>query len=105
MCNMLDFSGGSEVKQSACQYKRHGFDPWSGRSHTPTAQLNSPTTRTKPELWSPGATAAEPVTSELILHRKIRRGENPVHRDCRVARARCGQRKVPDASKTQPSQK
>ena len=31
MCNMLDFSGGSEVKQSACQYKRHGFDPWSGK--------------------------------------------------------------------------
>ena len=61
MCNMLDFSGGSEVIQSACQYKRHGFDPWSGRSHTPTAQLNSPTTRTKPELWSPGATAAEPL--------------------------------------------
>ena len=36
-----------------------GLIPDPGRSHTPTAQLNSPTTRTKPELWSPGATAAE----------------------------------------------
>ena len=28
---ILDFLGGSDSKESACQYRRHGFNPWVGK--------------------------------------------------------------------------
>ena len=65
MCSMLDFSGGSEVKRSACQRRQHGFDPWSGKA--PRACSWAKLTRLSSVQ---GASAPEARASELLLRRK-----------------------------------
>ena len=46
-------------KESACQCRRHEFDPWSGTIPYATEQLSLCTTTTEPVLWSPRTTATE----------------------------------------------
>ena len=56
--------------ESACQYRGHGFEPWSGKIPHAAEQLG------------PWATTTEPAHLEPVLHSK--RGhdsERPVHRD------------------------
>ena len=48
-------------KESACQNKRHGFDPWSRKIPHAAEQLSLCFTTIEPVLWSPGATATELV--------------------------------------------
>ena len=56
--------------ESACQCRRHGFEPWSGKIPHATEQLS---------LW---ATTTEPACLELVLRDKGGRdSERPVHRD------------------------
>ena len=47
------FSG----KESTCQHRRHGFNPWSGK--IPHAKEELSTITIEPVLWSPGAAATE----------------------------------------------
>ena len=47
-------------KESACQCRRHGFDPWSGKIPHTSEELSPCATTTEPVLWSPGAATAEP---------------------------------------------
>ena len=47
-------------KESACQCRRHGFDPWSGRIPHAREQLNLGTTA-EPVLHSLGAAVTEPT--------------------------------------------
>ena len=55
---MGGFPGGLNGKESICQCRRHGLDPWLGK--TPhTEQLNPCATTTEPVLQSPGTTAPE----------------------------------------------
>ena len=65
-------------KESACQRRRHKYDPWSGKiPHTET-QLSQCTTALEPVLQSPGATTTElsshnywsPQALEPVLHSK-----------------------------------
>ena len=49
------FSG----KESACQCRRHGFSPWSGRIPRAAGQLN-PGATAESVLWSPEAATTEP---------------------------------------------
>ena len=46
-------------KESVCQCRKYGFDPWSGKIPHATEQLSSYTTTIELELWSPGTTATE----------------------------------------------
>ena len=67
-------------KESACQWGRHRFNTWSGKIPQTTEQLRLCATTPEPVLWSPGATAAEPVchnywrpcTLEAMPRSKIR---------------------------------
>ena len=60
------FAGGLVVKKSACQCRRHGFDPWSGRilhvveQLSPCTQLPSLCSRAW-ELRPPSSHALEPM--------------------------------------------
>ena len=45
--------------ESACQCRRHEFDPWSGKIPYATEQLSLCTTTTERVLWSPRTTTAE----------------------------------------------
>ena len=49
------FSG----KESTCQCRRHGFNPWSGKIPHAAEQLSSCATATEPVLQSPGAAPTE----------------------------------------------
>ena len=78
------FPGGLVVKKSACQCRRHGFDPWSGRilhvveQLSPCTQLPSLCSRAW-ELRPPSSHALEPmlrnkeqpqlITAEESLHK------------------------------------
>ena len=48
-------------KESTCQCRRHGFDPWSGKIPCTAKQLNLHTPTTEPVLSSPGAALTEPT--------------------------------------------
>ena len=48
-------------KESACQCRRHGFDPWSEKIPYAEEQLSLCTTTIKPVLHNPGAATTEPV--------------------------------------------
>ena len=49
-------------KESACQCRRRGFDPWSGKiSHVPAGRLSQSTTTAEPVLWSLEAAIIEPT--------------------------------------------
>ena len=49
---------------SACQCRRHGFDPSSGKIPHAWEQLSPCATTTEPVLWSPGA--LEPVCKDCV---------------------------------------
>ena len=63
-------------EESACQCRRHGFDPWSGKIPHAVEQLSQRATTIEPVLQSPGATITEPMcchnwspgTREPTLH-------------------------------------
>ena len=46
-------------KVSACQCRKHGFNPWPGKIPHALGQLSPCTTTTEPVLWSPAVTTAE----------------------------------------------
>ena len=48
--------------ESACQRRGHGFEPWSGQIPHAAEELSPRGTTTKPALYSPWATATEPVS-------------------------------------------
>ena len=48
-------------KESACQCRRHRFDPLSKKIPHASEQLSLCTTTVEPVLWSLGATTAEPM--------------------------------------------
>ena len=48
-------------KESACQCRRHRFDPWSQKVPHTMEQLSLCVTTTEPVLWSLGATTPEPA--------------------------------------------
>ena len=52
---------GAQWWGSTCQYRRHGFNPWSGKIPHVTEQLTPCTTAAEPVLWSLGAKTAEPT--------------------------------------------
>ena len=47
---------GSVIKESTWQYRRHGFNPWSGKISHVAKQLSPCATTVEPVLQSPGAT-------------------------------------------------
>ena len=66
--------------ESACQFRGHGFEPWSGRIPHAAEQLGLCTTAAEPVLWSPRATAAEaraPGAHAPQQERPPRRGVAP----------------------------
>ena len=54
------FPGGSVVK-TACQCRRHGFDPWSGKIPHAAEQLSPCATTIEPVLKSSGVSTPEPM--------------------------------------------
>ena len=48
-------------KESTCQCRRHGSDPWSGKITHATEQLSPCATTTEPVLWSPRVATTEAV--------------------------------------------
>ena len=46
-------------KESACQYRRHGFDPWFRKMPHASEQLSLSTPTTEPVPWSPGTATTE----------------------------------------------
>ena len=58
------FSGCSVVKESACQCRRHRFNPWSGRIPYAKEQVSPRATTIGPVLWGPGTAATEPTSSK-----------------------------------------
>ena len=69
----MSFSGlpwWRSVWESACQYRGHGFEPWSGKIPHAAEQLG------------PWATTTEPACLEPVLRNKRGRdSERPAHRD------------------------
>ena len=64
--------------ESACQCRRQGFDPWSGKIPHATEQVSPRATTTEPSRWSPGATTAEAQDApEPMLHKKGHHKEKP----------------------------
>ena len=76
-------------KESACQYRRHKFNPWSRKSHMPRSnkagifillQSNKAIT-TEPVLWSPGFATTEPACyiywSPSALRAHVPQNEKP----------------------------
>ena len=72
-------------KESACQCRRRGFDPWSGTiPHALEQQLLSLCSRAwEPKLRSPRAAAREAL--EPVLHKRSHRSEKPMHHSWRAA--------------------
>ena len=64
----LGFPAGSSGKESACQCRRHGFNPWSRK-----IPLSPCTTTTEPVLWSLQLLALH--TPEPVLHKRSHRNE------------------------------
>ena len=56
---LRDFPEGVSGKESACQCRRHKFDPWSGGTPPAEEQLSLCVTTIKPVLWSRGTATAE----------------------------------------------
>ena len=48
-------------KKSACQCRRHGFDPWSRKVQHAVKQLSLHISTIEPLHWSPRAASAEPT--------------------------------------------
>ena len=52
-------------RESACQYKRRGLDPWSGKVPHAAEQLSPCATAIEPLLWSPRTATPEALSLEL----------------------------------------
>ena len=50
-------------EESACQCRRHGFDPWFRKILHTVEQLSLRATTTEPVLYTPGAATTEPTYS------------------------------------------
>ena len=48
-------------EETACQRRRHGFDPWSGKTAQAAEQLSPCATVAEPALQSLGAATTEPA--------------------------------------------
>ena len=95
-------------KESTCQCRGCGFNPWPGKIPQATEQLSPCATITEPVvLSSPGAATAEATcTLEPVIHKeRSRQNEKSMHHSCRVAPTGCNQRKAYLAVKTQHCQK
>ena len=57
-------------KESACQSKRHGFDPWSRKIPHSKQQLSPHATTAEPVLLSPGAQLLSPRAQAQALQRE-----------------------------------
>ena len=55
-------------KESICQCRRYGFDPWVGRIPYTAEELSLCATASEPVLWSPGATRTEARMPGALLH-------------------------------------
>ena len=55
------FPGGSVIKGSVCQYREHGFDPWSWKN--PHAGATKPCATAEPVLKGMGAATTETVAA------------------------------------------
>ena len=55
--------GGSGDKESACQHRRHGFDPWAQKILHAVEQLSPCATAIEPVLQSPGTATLSPRTT------------------------------------------
>ena len=63
LCWLLDFPGWLHGKESACQCRRHGFDPCSGKILHAVMQLSPCATTIEPVLQTLGTTTSEaPMT-------------------------------------------
>ena len=73
---MKNVSGASLVArggESACQGGRHGFPPWSGRSHRVPQPLSLSSRAQEPQLLQPAGPRA------VLLNKRSRRCEKPEH--------------------------
>ena len=75
-------------EESACQHRRQGFNPWSGKIPHALEQIIPCITIVEPVLQNPGATTTEPrgcsywsqSALEIVLHNKrSHRNEKPTH--------------------------
>ena len=57
-------------EESACQRRRHGLNPRSGRSHMPQAQLSPFATTIEPVLESMGTSTTEPTHPRACVPQK-----------------------------------
>ena len=57
--NTLRIQEKKKKKESTCQCRGHGLEPWSGKIPHATEQLSPCATTTEPVLYSPRATTAE----------------------------------------------
>ena len=55
-------------KESACQCRRHRFNPWSRKIPHALKQLSPCTTAVEPVLQSPGTTTTEPTAAATEAH-------------------------------------
>ena len=74
--------------ESACQCRRCGFDPWSGRIPHATRQISLYATTTESMLWSPWTTPTEPLCCNswslgtlepMPCNKRSHHSEKPVH--------------------------
>ena len=71
-------------KESACQYRRRGLDPWSGKTPHAAEQLSLCTTTTEPVLWS-NYWAHEPRLLKPVCPRvRAPRREKPLQCEARA---------------------
>ena len=84
------FSG----KESACQCRRHGFSPWSGKIPYALKELCLCATTIEPVLQSPGATTTEPMCCNcwspsalepMLCNKESHCNEKPAYCNHRVA--------------------
>ena len=88
--------------ESACQCRRQGFDPWSGKIPHATEQVSPGATTTEPARWSPGATTAEAQGApEPMLHKTGHHKEKPHSNE----RWPCSQQRGPRAAKNKIANK
>ena len=90
-------------KESACQCRRHGYDPWSGKIPHVEGKLCPCTSTTEPVLWSLGAATTGPTYhncwSPNVLETTL-----PNKRSCRNEKpARCMEEE-PQLTATRESQ-
>ena len=93
-------------KESACQCRRHRFDPRSGKIPCALEQLSPCAIISEPVLQAREMRQLKPTHLKPVLCNKRNHGsEKPQHHNWRVAPALHHQRKAREATKTQHSQK